>query len=141
MRPTTLAASIAVVLTAWSCGGSSSSPSYPPAPTATPTPTPATGDVVSISIRGVHGAQSFDPNPGTVGSGKKVSWTNTDGVMHHIVSNDGTLDTGDIAPGQSSPAMSLLGDGARYHCTIHPTMVGAINASSGNPPPCSGDYC
>jgi len=40
----------------------------------------------------------------------------------------------------SSPALRLATDGANYHCTIHPTMVGSINASSGEPPPCT-DYC
>jgi plastocyanin len=137
MRPSTLAASIVVALTGWNCGGSSGSPSNP----ATPTPAPTAGSVVSITIKGNRGAQSFDPNPGTVASGKMVTWVNSDSVMHHIVLNDGSLDTGDIAPGQSSPAMTLLVDGARYHCTIHPSMVGAINASSGTPPPCTGSYC
>jgi hypothetical protein len=68
-------------------------------------------------------------------------WRNTDGVVHHIVLNDGSLDSGNIAPGASSAPLRLGVDGANYHCTIHPTMVGSINAASGEPPPCTGEYC
>ena len=69
------------------------------------------------------------------------TWNNTDSVTHRIVANDGSFDTGNIAPGASSPAMSVSADGARYHCSIHPTMVGVVNNSSGGTPPCTGLYC
>ena len=62
-------------------------------------------------------------------------------MTHHIVLNDGSLDTGDIGPGRASAPMALTVNGARYHCTIHPTMVGSINSSAGAPPPCNGPYC
>jgi len=56
-----------------------------------------------------------------------VVWHNNDSTTHHIVSEDGSLDTGDIAPGSTSAAkVPSGGGGARYHCTIHPTMVGEI---------------
>ena len=33
-------------------------------------------------------------------------------------------------------------NGANYHCTLHPDMVGAVSAASGAaPPPCEGQYC
>jgi plastocyanin len=70
-----------------------------------------------------------------------VIWQNMDSQTHHIVLNDGSLDTGDIAPGRSSPPLKLTVNGARYHCTIHPGMVGSINTSAGEPPPCTGSYC
>jgi len=73
--------------------------------------------------------------------GNTVIWQNMDTQTHHIVLNDGSLDTGDIAPGRSSPALPLTVNGARYHCTIHPGMVGSINTSAGEPPPCTGSYC
>jgi plastocyanin len=90
---------------------------------------------------GTKGAQSFSPNPVSLGQTQMVSWRNTDNVTHHIVTNDGTLDTGDIGPGAASTPIRLGSDGANYHCTIHPTMVGSINASTGTPPPCQGQYC
>jgi len=140
MRPSLLAASIIVALTAWNCGGSSGSSTNPTAP-ATPAPAPTAANATTITIQGDRGSQSFAPNPGTVVQGNMVVWQNMDNLTHHIVLNDGSLDTGDIAPGKSSPAMPLTVNGARYHCTIHPGMVGSINSSNGEPPACNGPYC
>jgi plastocyanin len=71
-----------------------------------------------------------------------VTWRNNDSVAHRIVLNDGTGDTGDIGPGATSRAVRLPAAGANYHCSIHPGMVGAIRATSGDPaPPCTGTYC
>jgi plastocyanin len=137
MRSSLLAASIVVALASWNCGGSSSSSGNPTAPAA---PAPA-GGATTINIQGNNGAKSFSPNPGTVTQGSTVAWQNMDSQTHHIVLNDGSLDTGDIAPGRSSPALPLTTNGARYHCTIHPTMVGSFNTSAGTPPPCTGAYC
>jgi plastocyanin len=134
MRSSLLAVSIVGALTAWNCGGSSANPTSPA------TPSPASGAAM-INILGDKGAQSFSPNPGTVNQGSTVIWQNTDSQTHHIVLNDGSLDTGDIGPGKSSAALALKVNGARYHCTIHPTMVGSINSSTGVPPPCTGLYC
>jgi plastocyanin len=64
-----------------------------------------------------------------------------DNKVHHIVLNDGSLDSGDIAPGATSAALKLGADGANYHCTIHPGMVGSIKKSDGAPPACDGPYC
>ena len=135
MRSSLLAASIVAAIASWNCGGSSGSSGNPAAP-----PAPASG-ATTINIQGDRGTQSFSPNPGTVIEGNMVVWQNMDSQTHHIVLNDGSLDTGDIAPGKSSPALRLAVNGARYHCTIHPTMVGSINSSGGEPPPCSGAYC
>ena len=137
MRTSSLVAAIVVAVASWSCGGSGSS-SGPAAPAPAPASPPA---VTTINIQGNNGSKSFSPNPGTVAQCNMVIWQNSDSQVHHIVLNDGSLDTGDIAPGQSSAALRLAANGARYHCTIHPTMVGSINSSAGEPPPCSGDYC
>jgi len=135
-------AAIAVALAAWACGGGSSAYSpTSPTPTPTPTPSPGSGAASTISIVGNLGAQSFTPNPGAAAQGTTVAWKNTDGITHHIVMNDGSLDTGDIGPGQSSAALAMVVDGGNYHCSIHPTMVGSIKSSAGTPPPCSGAYC
>jgi len=137
MRSSLLAGSMVVALATWCCGGSGGSPTggggNPPPP--------AAGSPSTISILGERGAQSFSPNPASIGQGNTFVWRNTDNVVHHIVLNDGSLDSGDIAPGASSAALRLNVDGANYHCTIHPTMVGSINRSSGDPPPCTGPYC
>jgi len=56
--------------------------------------------------------------------------------------NDGSIDTGDIAPGATSAAVRMPGSGTHYHCSLHTDMIGAVNASGGTPPPeCEGPYC
>ena len=136
MRSFRTVAMAALAVTVWACGGGYKSPGAP-----TPAPTPSPGASATISIVGDRGAQSFNPNPAAVQQGQTVAWRNNDGVTHRIVLNDGSIDTGNISPGGTSGALQLATDGARYHCSIHPGMVGSISASSGAPPPCSGPYC
>ena len=114
-------------------GGNGSSSTTAPSNTA-----PA---VMTITIRGQNGAQAFTPNPAAFG-GQQVVFKNNDSVTHHIVLNDGSVDTGDIAPGATSRAVTMPGGGTNYHCSIHLGMIGAVDgASSNEPPPCTGPYC
>jgi hypothetical protein len=41
-----------------------------------------------------------------------------------------------FVPGTSSAALRLASNGATYHCSIHPSMVGSINTATltSNPP-------
>lgn len=114
------------------CGGGSGSPS---------SPSPGTPSPVTITIVGERGAQSFNPNPAPESTTSRFVWRNTDGLEHQIVANDGSFNTGVIAPGATSPAMAVAREGTNYHCTLHPAMIGSIRGSSGGPPPCSGPYC
>src|SRR5262245_28746554 len=118
------------------CGGSDSPPPTTPSPSPSPAPTSGT----AISIVGDRGNQSFTPNPGGA-SGGMVSWRNTDNQVHRIVSNDGSFDTGNIGAGQTTAPKAVPAAGMNYHCSIHPGMIGAINADAGPPPPCTGIYC
>src|SRR6266545_3127812 len=89
-----------------------------------------------------YGSGAFMPNPTIASMGDQIVFTNTDLVLHHIVLDDGT-DLGNVAPGQSSPPMPLATPTATFHCTIHPSMVGAINGDIVLPPyepPPSDDY-
>jgi len=129
---------IAVSIVVGGCGssysGSPTSPSPPPVitPTAPPAP-PATAGVVTIDILFENGAQSFSPNPATLAPGQMVVWRNTDRVTHRVVLNNGSLDTGNLAPGASSQPMQINTVGP-YHCSIHPSMVGTINAPAADAP-------
>jgi plastocyanin len=121
-----LAWAVAVVSIS-ACGGSS------------PT-TPSTSSS-TISIVGQSGTQAFNPNPAPFG-GQQVVFKNSDATTHHIVLNDGSFDSGDLAPGASSRGFVLPSSGTNYHCTIHPGMIGSVNAASGtSAPPCEGPYC
>ena len=136
----TVGAVIALGLGIWGCGGSGySSGSGNPT---NPTP-PASGPgVVTINVVAINGAQSFSPNPATVPSGQMVVWHNIDTITHRVVLNDRSVDTGDLAPGASSPTMTLGGtSGGQYHCSIHPVMIGSINQNTQAAPPCEGVYC
>jgi plastocyanin len=59
-----------------------------------------------------------------------VSWTNTDRIVHRIVADDGSFDTGNLSQGQSSAAVQLPAAGKSYHCSIHPSMVGVVSAGN-----------
>lgn len=124
---------LAAVLLLVACGSSGGSD---------PAPAPS-GVVVSatqISIVGERGSASFSPNPAPSGK-QQLQWKNTDAETHRIVANDGSFDSGDILPGQTSKVINMTSDGTNYHCSIHPLMIGAVSAADGEPPACRGDYC
>jgi plastocyanin len=121
MRTFLFAAGLAALsLSLAGCGGyGDSSPTSPSG-----LDTPPAGAVI-INVVRENGAQSFSPNPATVPAGQLVSWHNVDTTTHHVVLNDGKLDSGNLSPGRYSTAMTLAAPGP-YHCTIHPDMVGTI---------------
>ena len=95
-----------------------------------------------INIIGTVGSNAFMPNPLTANVGDQIVFTNNDSRMHHIVIDNGGPDLGDVQPGQSSAPTALTTPTATFHCTIHPTMVGAINQDVVAPyqPPPPDDY-
>ena len=139
-KPRTLAAAFATALFAVSCGGGGGS-----TPTAPTTP-PAGGgsgntNTITITITGQGGKLAFTPNPAAVSAGQTVVFKNNDTVAHHVMLDDGTAQTPDIAPGATSAAVTI-GNNKSYHCTIHPGMVGGFNGTEVEPPPnCNSAYC
>lgn len=142
----TMALALAGALVVAGCGGGGGG-STPTSPS-----TPSTGGnnggnsspaSVTVSIMGDQGKNSFNPNPTPVDAGQVVVFKNTDKVTHHIVLDDGSMTTGDIAPGATSVALPVGAANVGFHCTIHPDMVGAFNAGVEQTPPngCSGAYC
>ena len=135
MYPSARGLLVVLAIACAGCGGGSgsSSPTSPSSPSA---PAAAT-----INIDGQNGTQAFSPNPSSFG-GQMVAFKNNDSVAHRVVLNDGSVDTGNIAPGATSQAVRMPGAGTNYHCSIHPGMIGAVSATSGAPPPaCTGAYC
>jgi plastocyanin len=121
-----LSATLLVILMCSACSNSyNNSPTAPTDPT-TPPPAGAT----QIGIVGDRGNQSFNPNPAAVTQGQTMTWKNNDGITHRIVADDGSFDTGNVGGGQFSAAVTLKTNGASYHCSIHPDMVGTISATS-----------
>jgi len=134
----TAGAVIALGLGMWACGGNG----YSSGNATSPTPSPGGSGVVTINVVAINGAQSFSPNPATMPAGQMVVWHNVDTTTHHVVLNDRSVDTGDLAPGASSQPMTIGGTGGgQYHCSIHPVMVGSINQDTQATLPCQGGYC
>jgi plastocyanin len=116
---------VALSLCAWGCGSSGDGGGAPITPTPTPAPTqPAPGSVATIDVVRQNGAQSFSPNPATLPAGQMVVWRNIDTVVHRVVLDKGSVDTGNLAAGASSQPMVVTAGG--YHCSIHPSMVGTL---------------
>ena len=120
----------------WVCSCSGGGGATPTAPSS-----PGTPNAITITIMRQAGAQSFSPNPASAG-GQMVVFRNADSIVHRVQLNDGAVDTGDIAPGATSRGIQMPATGTNYHCSLHPTMVGAVNGPAGAPPPaCEGPYC
>jgi plastocyanin len=97
-------------------------------------------DVVIVLNAQNMGYHAFTPDTFTVSlaAGGLVKWGNHDlgtaygdpGVTHHLVSDDGTtFVTPNIGP-SSSYTFTFMAEGTfAYHCTIHPTMHGAITVA------------
>ena len=79
-------------------------------------------DVATINI----GNNAFADSPMTVKVGDAVTFTNNDIVMHTATADDGSFDTGDIAPGDSKVIVLEKARTFSYHCTHHPDMVGSL---------------
>ena len=126
-KPTVLMVGLACF---FGCGGGSSSPT-----------TPSSTNTLTINIVGQNGTQAFSPNPAGYG-GQQVVFKNNDSTTHRVVLNDGTIDTGNIAPGATSAVVTMPSSGTNYHCAVHTGMIGAVSGSAGTPPPaCAGEYC
>lgn len=119
-------ASLSLALVA-ACGGGYSAPTAP-------VPPPAGGGGpaadVTVTIVGMNGNQSFAPEPVTVKVGQTVAWHNADSITHTATGNAGEFNTGNIAPGSTSGAITMSTAGNfGYHCSIHPDMVGTITVT------------
>ena len=95
------------------------------------TPSPITGSSVSASI--VAGSSTltttaYSPNPITVPVGGSVIWTNNDSTAHTSTAAGGTWSSGSIAPRGTFTATFPTAGTFRYHCMIHPGMVGTVTA-------------
>jgi plastocyanin len=125
MRAFAIVAVLALGFATSACSGggySSGSASSPAAPTPI-----TTNGVVTINVVAINGAQSFSPNPATLPAGQMVVWHNVNNTTHRVVLNDGSVDTGNLAPGASSQPMAIGAAGGQYHCSIHPEMIGSLN--------------
>ena len=78
-------------------------------------------------------AKSYSPDPVTVviGVNNTVTWMNNDSAPHTVTANDGSFDSGNIAPTGSFTFTFTAPGTYRYHCIYHPWMVGTIIVKAG----------
>jgi plastocyanin len=132
MRSFRFALASAIVVLGLMSSACSSSSYDSPAPTPSPIPSPAPapgGSSSSVTIptgAAVLGDRAYNPDDINVAVGATVTWMNTDSVSHTSTSNASGWDSGIVAPGaQFSFAFKTAGT-FRYHCAIHPGMIGTV---------------
>lgn len=61
-----------------------------------------------------------------IGINNTVTWTNMDSVTHTVTANDGSFNSGDLAPGQTFTHTFTAPGSFGYHCSIHTFMKGTV---------------
>jgi beta-lactam-binding protein with PASTA domain len=90
--------------------------------TTSESPTTSTTVVDQVTIINL----AFDPASITVNAGDTVTWVNEDTTAHTIVADDGSFDSGSVAPGESFQFAFAAAGTVPYHCGIHPSMTGTV---------------
>ena len=69
---------------------------------------------------------AYQPGSILVQAGDTVTWTNTGSTPHTVTADDGSVDSGPLAP-RASFSQTFSATGLfTYHCAIHPQMTGAV---------------
>jgi plastocyanin len=76
---------------------------------------------------------AFNPAVLNVQVGKTVTWTNKDSTTHHVVSDTGLFDSGNLSNGMSYNYTFNTAGNYPYHCSIHPSMKGTIVVTTNAP--------
>jgi len=69
---------------------------------------------------------SFVPGTLPISAGTTVTWTNSDSTTHHVASDTGVFDSGDMAPNATFSYTFNNTGTFPYHCAIHTYMKGTI---------------
>ena len=80
----------------------------------------------SVSMKG----STFGPKTATIRPGGTVTWINDDTVPHTVTANDGSFDSGLIAPGGRYERTFASATTVSYRCTFHPGMVGTVTVAA-----------
>lgn len=82
----------------------------------------ASGEVARVGMRQL----AFAPASIEVAAGTTVEWRNDDQVVHVVRADDGSWDSGDIAPGATWRRTFDRPGTYTYTCTPHPFMKGVV---------------
>lgn len=133
MRAITIVGALLVASVAIGC--SSSTPATPSPVTTTGGGGGGTGDLTLISILGGNDSAAFQPTVAVVAPGGHVAWMNSDGenVIHRVVADDGSFDTGDLGFQAQSAPVTLTAGRVSYHCALHQSEAGVITTVDQSP--------
>jgi plastocyanin/uncharacterized membrane protein len=84
--------------------------------------TPPTRSQQTVIIKQMH----FQPPTLNVQTGDTVKWVNEDIFTHTVTANDGSFDSGPIAPGSSWQTTISKTGSIAYHCRPHPNMTAQL---------------
>ena len=79
-----------------------------------------TGNSVSIANF------AFSVSSLSVKTGTTVTWTNNDATAHTVTADDGSFDSGNIAPGGKFTHTFNAAGTIAYHCSIHSNMTAKV---------------
>ncbi|HEX5385082.1 MAG TPA: cupredoxin family copper-binding protein [Gemmatimonadales bacterium] len=82
---------------------------------------PVTGSAAVKIANYAFGTGEIHVRPGT-----RVRWANSDPLEHSVTADDGSFDSGLIAPGHSYEHVFSTPGTYAYHCTPHPFMHGKV---------------
>jgi plastocyanin len=71
-------------------------------------------------------AMAFVPTRIEVSTGATLEWTNRDQLPHTVTADDGSWDSGPIAPGGTWRHTFDQPGTYAFHCTPHPFMTGVV---------------
>jgi plastocyanin len=69
---------------------------------------------------------AFQPASIEVATGGTVTWTNTGQAPHTVTADDGSFDSGTLAPGATFSQTFATAGTFTYHCNIHPQMTATV---------------
>jgi plastocyanin len=75
-------------------------------------------------------SSAYSPASLTVVSGATVTWTNNDGTAHTVTTEDGAINSGDIAPGSSYSKTFMTTGTYNYHDAHNTNMMGVLVVSA-----------
>ncbi len=71
-------------------------------------------------------SMSFGPRTLKVKVGTKVIWTNHDVTSHTVMFDDGSVNSGELEPGDSYEFTFTTAGTYNYHCAMHPEQMKAV---------------
>ena len=105
------------------CSGSSGSAA--PSVATSPAPAAPAGAATAVTIKDFQ----FTPATTSVPTGSKVTWTNNDTTAHTVTFDDGSADSGNLAPAATFDQTFTTAGAFAYHCTIHSQMKGTVTVT------------